>query len=401
MTRRAIRLAITVLALTLGCEQLTTPAPEPDDLFDAPLDGLSVRELNGFLRGDAEFGRPFSAGEGLGPLFNNVSCAACHSGDGRGNLSTRLTRFSQGTDLLLALGGPQLQDKSLPGALPERLPPGVQVSVRLPPPVFGVGLIEAIPDSAILAHVDSLDADGDGISGRPNWVTPPAYLPVTEPGAGPGLRIGRFGRKAQVSSLLEQVTAAYQQDMGITSDFIPDENYGPGAAAPTIAADRVADPELPADVVLTVTNYLRMLAPPAAGGITGSRLVGDSLFDAIGCASCHVRSFQTGVSPIPAIAGRTVTLYSDLLLHDMGPGLADQRPDGSADGQEFRTAPLWGLRLMRRFLNGQALLLHDGRARSVEEAVLLHGGEATAARDRFVALPQPDRAALLDFVESR
>lgn len=394
-------LAIIGLAVTLGCEQLTTPAAEPDDLFDAPLDGLSAREMSAFLRGDGEFGRPFSAGEGLGPLFNNVSCAGCHSGDGRGNLSNRLTRFSQGTDLLLDFGGPQLQDKSLPGALPEQLPPGVQVSVRLPPPVFGVGLIEAIPDSALLANVDSLDADGDGISGRPNWVTPPAYLPAMEPGAGPGLRIGRFGRKAQVSALLQQVTEAYQQDMGITSDFIPAENYGPGAAAPTVAADHVADPELPADVALTVTNYLRMLAAPAPGGIAGSRLVGDSLFDAIGCAGCHVRSFQTGLSPIPTLAGRTVTLYSDLLLHDMGAGLADNRPDGSADGQEFRTAPLWGLRLMRRFLNGQALLLHDGRARSVEEAILLHGGEATSARDQFDALPPLARAALLDFVASR
>ncbi|MDZ4865369.1 MAG: di-heme oxidoredictase family protein [Gemmatimonadota bacterium] len=394
-------LAIAGLALTLGCEQLTTPAAEPDDLFDAPIDGLSSRELSAFLRGDEEFGRPFSAGEGLGPLFNNTSCAGCHSGDGRGNLSNRLTRFSQGTDLLFEVGGPQLQDKSLPTALPERLPPGVQVSVRLPPPVFGAGLIEAIPDAAILANVDSLDADGDGISGRPNWVTPPAYLPATEPGAGPGLRIGRFGRKAQVSALLQQVTEAYQQDMGITSDFIPAENYGPGAAASTIAADRVADPELPADVVLTVTNYLRMLAAPAPGRIAGSRLVGDSLFETIGCATCHVRTFQTGVSPIPAVAGRTVTLYSDLLLHDMGAGLADDRPDGSADGREFRTAPLWGLRLMRSFLNGQALLLHDGRARSVEEAILLHGGEATAARDQFAALTPLGRAALLDFVGSR
>lgn len=394
-------LALAGLVACLGCEQLTTPAPDPADLFDGPLDGLTPREMAAFLRGDAEFGRPFPPAAGLGPLFNNVSCASCHSADGRGSLRTRLTRFSQGTDLLLDLGGPQLQDKSLPGAEPERLPAGVQVSVRLPPPVFGAGLIEAIPDSAILSHVDSLDGDGDGISGRPNWVTPPAYLPATEPGAGAGPRLGRFGRKAQVSSLLQQVTEAYSQDMGITSDLIPAENYGPRPAAATVAADLVADPELSADVVVTVTNYVRLLAPPAPGAITGARLTGDSLFGAIGCASCHVRSFQTGDSPIAAVEGRTVTLYSDLLLHDMGDGLADGRPDGSADGREFRTAPLWGLRLMQRFLNGRALLLHDGRARSVEEAILLHGGEAAAARDAFAALTPLARAALLDFVSSR
>jgi len=144
-----------------------------------------------------------------------------------------------------------------------------------------------------------------------------------------------------------------------------------------------------------------MLAPPTPGPETAARARGGELFASIGCASCHVPAFIAGPSPIPSIAGRTVTLYSDLLLHDMGAGLADNRPDGQANGREWRTAPLWGLRVMRDFLNGDAFLLHDGRAASIEEAILLHGGEAETARTMFEALVAADRAALLDFVESR
>ncbi len=165
--------------------------------------------------------------------------------------------------------------------------------------------------------------------------------------------------------------------------------------------DAVPDPELPAADVRSVLAYLRMLAPPAPGEETESRREGRQLFTSIGCASCHVPEFTAGPSPIPAIEGRTVTLYSDLLLHDMGDALADNRPDGQANGREWRTAPLWGLRTMRDFLDGDAFLLHDGRARSIEEAIRLHGGEARASREAFEALDATSRSALLDFVESR
>jgi CxxC motif-containing protein (DUF1111 family) len=271
----------------------------------------------------------------------------------------------------------------------------------VPPPVFGSGLIEAIPEAAILAHADPDDLDGDGISGRANLVTAAPFVPGTEPGGSGALVVGRFGRKAQNAVLLQQVVEAYLQDIGITSPFLPLENRNPRAPVPIEAVDRAPDPEVSEATIQAVTHYVRALAPPQPGEETAQRVLGRSLFEQSQCARCHVPSFQTGPSPIPALANRTVTLYSDLLLHDMGDALADNRPDGQATGREWRTTPLWGLRLMRSFLNGRALLMHDGRATSVEEAILLHGGEAAASRAAFLALTPAQRAALLDFVESR
>ncbi|HKW51476.1 MAG TPA: di-heme oxidoredictase family protein, partial [Candidatus Eisenbacteria bacterium] len=281
------------------------------------------------------------------------------------------------------------------------LPAGVDVSLRMPPAVFGVGLIEALTDSTILSHADPGDADADGISGRANMVTPPSYVPATEPGAGPGLRVGRFGRKAAVSSLFQQTVTAYSQDMGVTSPALPDENVNPLAPPGLPDPDRAPDPEVNGGQVNDVEQYMRMLAPPTPGEWTDQRRRGQTLFTSARCSACHIPTMRTGAHEIEALANRDVTLYSDLLLHDLGPGLADNRPDGDADGQEWRTAPLWGLRIAREFLNGQLFLLHDGRAHSVDEAIRLHGGEATAARDAFLAMPPADRAAVLDFVESR
>ncbi|HET9325575.1 MAG TPA: di-heme oxidoredictase family protein [Candidatus Eisenbacteria bacterium] len=388
-------------ALLNACGTLMTTAPDPGDVMDGPLDGLTKEELAAFATGDAQFGKPFAIADGLGPIFNNVSCAACHSGDGRGRPENMLTRFSMGGDPVHHMGGPQLQERAIPGAYAEQLPGGVEWSRRLPPPVFGVGLIEAIPVADVLAHADEADANGDGISGRPNWVQPAEFVPAHEPGGGTGPQLGRFSRKAQVSSLIEQTVAAYAEDIGITSDFRTVENYDPLASPANAAADRVSDPELPAADVIAVVTYLRLLAPPAPGAMNASRERGRTVFASVGCASCHVPVLRTGPSKIRALANRDVALYSDLLLHDMGDGLADYRPDGSADGREWRTTPLWGLRVMREFLNGEAFLLHDGRARSVDQAIRLHGGEAQAARDGFIALPESDRKALLDFVESR
>ncbi|MEN8375365.1 MAG: di-heme oxidoredictase family protein [Gemmatimonadota bacterium] len=398
---RALALLVALAALASSCDGLITAPPEDADILDSPLPGLTAEEMAAFARGDAEFGRRFAPSSGLGPIFNNVACAECHSGDGRGRPDNILTRFSVDGELAPELGGPQIQDKAIPGAVPETLPPGAQVSLRLPPPVFGVGLIEAIPAAAILANADPDDADGDGVSGRPNMVTPPEFVPASEPGGGPGPVLGRFSRKAQVSTLLEQTSAAYHQDMGITSDFIPEENTNPLAGPGPRAADEVPDPEIPASTVNAVIDYIRMLAPPAAGASTERRRRGQALFAQVGCASCHVPELRTGASPIAAIADRPVPLYSDLLLHDMGDELADGRPDGDANGREWRTAPLWGLRVMRDFLAGDAFLLHDGRARSVDEAIGFHGGEGAAARAAYGSLSDEDRAALLDFVKSR
>jgi CxxC motif-containing protein (DUF1111 family) len=405
----AVAAATLLLVFSTGaCDRLTTTAPDAGDIFDGPLPGLTKEELAAFIRGDEAFGRQFSPNEGLGPIFNNVSCASCHSGDGRGHLRNAFIRFSIGEDLVPHLGGPQLQDKAIAGAVPERLPDGVQTSLRLPPPVFGVGLIEAIPESVILALADPHDANGDGISGRPNYVVPGDFVPADEIGGfltdslGQGQpQLGRFSRKAQVSSLLLQVAKAYQEDIGITNDFLPVEIRNPLASRATEAADRVPDPELPGDEVRAVLAYLRTLAPPAPGEMTPRRQQGEKIFQEIGCGSCHVPELRTGPSTIAALANQPVQMYSDLLLHDMGPELADNRPDGQATGREWKTAPLWGLRIMRDFLNGEAFLLHDGRARSVEEAIRLHGGEAEKSRNAFARLAADARAALLDFVESR
>jgi CxxC motif-containing protein (DUF1111 family) len=390
-----------VALLLAACGVLTTEAPDDADLFDAPFPFLTGPELAAFARGDEEFGRAFAPSTGLGPIFNNVSCASCHSGDGRGRPENILVRFSMGGQPAYELGGPQLQDRAVPGAVAETLPAGAEVSLRLPPPVFGVGLIEAIPATAILAHADPDDADGDGISGRANMVIPPDWLPYSEPGGGAGDQLGRFSRKAQVTSLVQQTVEAYHQDIGITSDFVAIENVNPMADATTRAADHAADPEVPASTVMSVVNYLRMLAPPAPGEMTARRERGRDLFASVGCASCHVPEYRTGAGPIPALADRPVVLYSDLLLHDMGEELADGRPDGQASGTEWRTAPLWGLRVMRVFLNGDVFLLHDGRARTIEEAIEYHGGEGAAARGAFRSLSAEDRSALVDFVGSR
>jgi len=384
-----------------GCGKLLTTEPAPGERFDQPLDGLSNGELGDFQDGHTQFRKAFTINEGLGPIFNNVSCASCHSGDGRGRPENVLTRFSRGTDLDFAEGGPQLQTQAIPGAVPERLPAGVDVSYRLPPPVFGVGLIEAISDSTIAAGEDPNDANADGISGRVNWVIPAPYLPSDDPGGGTTPRAGRFGRKGSVSSLIQQTTEAYHQDMGITSDFRPTENVNPLAPATAEGVDRAPDPEVSEAKIHDIAQYMRMLAPPTPGEMTPARERGQTLFAGAKCTGCHTPVMRTGPHEIEALANRDVALYSDLLLHDLGDALADNRPDGSADGHEWRTAPLWGLRIAREFLGGRLLLLHDGRAHSVDEAVRLHGGEASAARDAYLAMPVADKTDLVDFVESR
>jgi CxxC motif-containing protein (DUF1111 family) len=384
-----------------ACERLTTAPVAEADVFDAPLPGLTMAEAAAFGRGDEEFERRFAPNEGLGPIFNNASCASCHSGDGRGVLDNALQRIgTSADDMLRDLGGPQIQDKAIAGAEAERLPSGFPVSLRLPPPTFGVGLIEAIPDNVILALADPNDANGDGISGRANMVAVADYVTQATGSLGVINAVGRFGRKGQVSSLLQQVTEAYHQDMGITTDFLPVENTNPLARQVGIAADRIADPELPASTVHAVTTYIRLLAPPAPGELTPERTQGRDLFASIGCAGCHVPQLTTGNNEIQALSNKPVMLFSDLLLHDMGDALADDRPDGQANGREWKTPPLWGLRLMRQFLNGQALLMHDGRAKSLEEAILLHGGEAAATRTRFSGLSAAERRALIAYLES-
>lgn len=398
---RSALLVLLAAVTTAACGELFTEAPASEDVLDGPLPGLTADEMTAFARGDAEFARAFSASDGLGPIFNNVSCASCHSGDGRGRPGNALIRFGVAPDYSAHLGGPQLQDRAIRGAVPERLPEGMAFSRRLPPPVFGMGLIEAIPDQTLRALADPLDRDGDGISGRAHLVTAPAWVPADEPGAGPHPMVGRFSRKAQVAGVLQQTVGAYHEDMGVTSAFLPVENVNPLARASSLAADHAPDPEVSLAALRSVVSYVRMLAPPAPADVKGALARGRDLFQQVGCAKCHVPMLRTGPHPIGALAYRDAELYSDLLLHDLGPGLSDGRPDGGAEADEWRTAPLWGLRVMKDFLNGEMFLLHDGRARTIEAAVLLHGGEAAAVRAAFQALAAADRDALLQFVGTR
>ena len=400
-----VRVAALVLfagALGAGCDALLTEAPEAADVMDGPLAGLTAAEMAAFVEGDARFEEAFGPVGGLGPIFNNVSCASCHAGDGRGRPEPGFSNVVVRLDPAVAPGrhgSPTIEQRAVVGAEAERVPAGVALSRRLPPPVFGLGLIEAIPAEVIIAGADPEDRDGDGISGRPHWVRPAPWVPSTEPGSGEGLQLGRFTRKARASTILEQVADAYHKDMGITSEFLPFENENLSAVTP--ARDVAADPEVRTDVIRSVVAYLRLLAPPEPGALTESRRAGERLFAETGCAACHVPELRTGAHGIAALSDRPVRLYSDLLLHDMGEALADGIPDAGATGREWRTAPLWGLRVMREFLSGASFLLHDGRVRSVAEAIELHGGEAAATRDRFRALSAADRASLLDFVESR
>lgn len=393
MSRRSTVRWVGALLFLAGCEALLTEAPDPRDLLDSPLEGLSPEEEALFLRGDENFGRAFTPEEGLGPIFVQASCSHCHIADGRGTPGEIVIRFSLGTDLALAAGGDQLQSRAIPGIPPETIPVGSSVSLRLPPPVFGVGLIEAIPEAAILAREDPGDADLDGISGRANRVEP--ENPFVPESAG----LGRFGRKANFASLVGVVGHAYHQDMGITTDFVPVED--PNAQHGSVAlGDLVPDPELPGSEMLETVAYVRLLAPPRRGRVTAQVEQGASLFAALGCAGCHTPSMRTGPHPIAPLSEVDVPLYSDLLLHDMGDALADDRPDHDATGREWRTAPLWGTRLVREFLAGREFYLHDGRCRDLACAVLAHGGEGAAARDGFAALGDADQRALLAFLRS-
>ena len=411
LTRRRTRMAAQLVTaglslatslLLTACDSLMTGAPTAGDDLASPLDGLDA-DLNAvFLQGDENFAKAFTVAEGLGPIFNNNSCEGCHPGDGRGTPETGFFRFSRNGDLLIDAGGPQHQDKVIAGLrlVPEAVPDDADRSFRIPPPVFGVGLIEGIPAETILALADPDDADADGISGRPNMVQPAPWVPAAHPGGGGGLQLGRFSRKAQVTSLLQQTAEAYQQDMGITSDFLPTENSHVQRVATVNLGDQAADPEISAATVLQTVTYVRLLAPPRRGGVTGDVARGEASFVGIGCAACHVPTMHTGPHQIAQLDRQAVHLYSDLLLHDMGPGLADGRPDGDASGSEWRTAPLWGLRLVPEFLGGREFYLHDGRATSLDDAIRAHGGEAQAARDEYAALGTAERDAVIAFLRS-
>jgi CxxC motif-containing protein (DUF1111 family) len=263
-------------------------------------------------------------------------------------------------------------------------------SPRVAPQVVGMGLLEAVPEAALLDLADPDDADGNGVSGRPNYVAT---------GPGEPERLGRFGWKANVATVRDQVAGAFAGDIGITSDEHPEENC-PTPATACRAAPTGGSPEIPADRMDDMEFYSRTLAVPARRRVDEPEVErGAELFAAIGCTACHTPTLLTGDHPVSQLSGQEIHPYTDLLLHDMGPGLADGRADFLATGSEWRTPPLWGIGLVET-VNGHTLFLHDGRARNLEEAVLWHGGEAAGAQGRFTALDAADRAAVIAFLES-
>ena len=380
----------------IACQKFLPKAPASDELLDGPLEGLTAEQNAVFLRGDIAFNdQVFTSATGLGPTFVATSCGSCHAGDGKGHPFTTLTRFGQNDTLgnqFLHLGGPQLQNRAIPGFQPEQIPAGASFSKFTPPANTGLGLLEAVSDATLLALSDPNDANGDGISGRPDWIAIPPYC-LLRPGTieRNGKYIGRFGKKAAVYDLLQQTVNAYNQDMGVNSTY---EHYS------TYNGLEV-DPEISNQTALDVVFYLKTLKAPIQRNQNDADVIsGRQIFMNISCSKCHIPQLQTGPSSIAALANKTFFPYTDILLHNMGIDLDDGYTEGTAVTSEWRTPPLWGLGLSKNSQGGQYFLLHDGRAGSIEQAIVMHGGEAEQSKNGYQQLSPTDKAKIIRFLES-
>ena len=417
--------------------------------FSQALPALTLERRSGFVSGRGVFEidwvpAPASSTradrDGLGPVFHAVACKSCHPANGRGAPPDE--PGSTGESLLVRLslpgldsnGGPvpeptygdQLQPKGVPGVPAEAslrvgytprpgtfadgeaftlqapeytlealahgpLHPDTRLSPRLAQPLHGLGLLAAVPEAKVLEWADPDDANRDGLSGRANrvWSVRQGRLVL-----------GRFGWKANQPDLEQQNAGAFLGDMGLTTALFPEQSCtaaqqacrdAPSGGAPEIESNRVA----------ALTFYTHVLAVPARRNVGAERVLqGKALFHRVGCAGCHRPTLTTGtLEGYPELSGQTIRPYTDLLLHDLGEALADGRPDFDATGREWRTAPLWGLGLTAT-VNGHTRLLHDGRVRSVMEAILWHGGEAEASREAVRQLSKEEREALLTFLDS-
>lgn len=390
-------LAVSALA---GCA--TTDEMPPSTLVDAvdvPLDGLSADDVARFDDGDALFGLPFREPDGLGPLFIRSSCAACHEEGLRGaglvqKMAVVDASGEPAADQSALAFGPTIRRGLAAGAMtPIEPPEGVptKLSIRVGPPVLGRGYLEAIADSEIERVAAEQAARTDAIHGRIHRV---AFTSVPNPDTtfshhflGEPNLIGRFGLKARIVTLDEFTADAFQGDMGMTSPMRPDELPNPDG----LVDDARPGTDVTIDHIDRITFYLRRIAIPLRVGLTER---GAELFAQTMCSACHVPALRTRPDyPIQQLADVDAPVYTDLLLHDMGDALADGVSDGDAGSRYWRTAPLVGLRFVRTFM-------HDGRARSVEEAILAHDGEARDAADAFRALAASDRETLISFVEA-
>lgn len=421
--------------------------------FSLPSANLSPSRRLDFSVGNSFFRNPWvsapattTARDGLGPLFNTNACQNCHIKDGRGHppqpdavsAVSMLVRLSipagsEHAAIIQRLGvlaeptyGSQLQDMSNPGVAPEGkvrvsystqqitlndgqqvelrqpkleisqlgygpLHPDTLLSARIAPPMIGLGLLEAIPEAAILANADSDDRNGDGISGRANQVWDRDQQRSV---------LGRFGWKAGQPTLNQQNAEAFANDMGLTSELVTQDNCTQ-AQSDCRSAPQGGELEVSANILASVLFYTRNLAVPARRDVDNTAVLqGKNLFYQAGCQACHTPQFTTARDAAePELANQLIRPYSDLLLHDMGDGLADNRPEFLASGREWRTPPLWGIGLTQA-VNGHTQFLHDGRARNLLEAILWHGGEAEAAKQQVLSFSTEQRAALLTFLNS-
>ncbi|MFY0628026.1 MAG: c-type cytochrome [Reichenbachiella sp.] len=404
-----MRIYLSLFFVTLfftNCSEFLTQMVAENDTLDGHIEGLSSSQLQIFLAGDEAFSKVFTPETGLGPFFVTSSCNTCHPGDGKGHPSNSLTRFGklEGNtfDHLLLQGGPQLQHRALPGLASEIIPLEANgISQFVAPAVTGLGFLEAVTDADILEMADPLDLDGDGISGVPNYLVPPEYFsakPYHIPD-GEGRYIGRFGKKAGAINLLIQTVGAYNQDMGITSEFELEDpiNY----SISDMDIDGIENPELPTSELNQVVFYLQTLkAPLRRDAESENVLQGEQVFAEIGCESCHRSSLQTGDHIVDPLSNQTFHPYTDLLMHDMGPALDDNYTEGTALTSEWKTPALWGLGLSKDAQGGQYFLMHDGRANSIEKAIEFHGGEAQNSASNFDQLSSTDKDNLIAFLES-
>ena len=396
MTRRRVCGLLLALAAILAGAIPAVVRAQKTPLPGDPLPGLTPQEFEEFSLGLDDFLEVEDAEEGLGPAFNGTSCGGCHSVPAVGGISpvaeTRAgIRDADGTfrDIEPSRGS-LFQLFSIPThACQSMIPPEANVIARrVPIPLFGAGLVEAILDETLLALADPLDLDRDGVSGRAAVVTDRATGEI---------RVGRFGWKAQVATLLEFGADAYRNEMGITNDLFPGELTFRLSEFQLRLCDPVPDPEDIPDPATgrrgidNFESFMKLLAPVPRGPITPEVATGRQVFGAIGCVACHTPTLVTGPSPNPLFDRVPVALFSDLLLHDIGTG--DGIRQESGEPEEIRTPALWGVRFRRP-------LLHDGSAATTAEAIHRHDNEARLARDGFAELGSDDRAAILAFLDS-